>query len=802
MLLVTGFAAAAANTPRLRGGAQQDFPSADSPRSSTSQPQTSADESALPRVARLSNGLSIVIVEDHSLPLVSVQLWYRAGSRLDPPDQPGVASAARRLLADAGDAALRLRALGAKVESATIRDASCFASIAPREAVSAILAIEAQRMRFAATASESAVGKSAAEYESRSAYEQPVSGDSDLLGDPATATVAGAVLARLFEGHPYAPPRHGAPPPAPGVVPECVRRWFVAGNATLIVSGDVAGGAVLDEVRRLFGDLPWTEPPAPADAPLPDEIAIAADFQGGGEAGVCFGWLTPGWAYFENTAIDALFVLTCDAAHDGLAARLRRCGAGAPRWSRYEWRDLGALLLFVPAEAPLHAAVQHELAAALESAPVQLPEPAALHALRAALWREAAAAAASFADRARLLGMHEVVGGDVLLSRYDLPRTQRLGVRDVGAAALRLARERRVILRCVAGAESPTTRPAVAREEENSRGRPALPDGAEALDGGEALALLAAASNAAAPLAGEATPPTVRFDLPGATELIVSPLAGYPQAAVRTIAHADSVGEIDLPAGLADYLVHHGMRIEIDRAGSVATATGACPAALVPQMLEMQWRCLPPGPHRIAIVVGEVEPAALADAVRRLLDDEPPAQPRPPAGAATDQPVVKRIELDSGFRRQARRAADGRVRIELGAEIPLAILAADGAAPDLAAAELAWLMGAPSGTDTSLDASRRWRWTCDATAAGVLVARTQCTETDADDLFERLKRRLTDIHDGKVPPAQVATARRLARAAGVLARDGPAAIAEYLADAEIQRRWPAERRPAKADSRP
>ena len=37
------------------------------------------------RYERLENGLRVVVVEDHALPLVSVQLWYDAGAACDPP---------------------------------------------------------------------------------------------------------------------------------------------------------------------------------------------------------------------------------------------------------------------------------------------------------------------------------------------------------------------------------------------------------------------------------------------------------------------------------------------------------------------------------------------------------------------------------------------------------------------------------------------------------------------------------------------------------------------------------------------
>src|ERR1043165_8514148 len=43
-----------------------------------------------PREATLANGLSIVVVEDHRLPLVSYRLAFRVGTAFDPPQVPGL----------------------------------------------------------------------------------------------------------------------------------------------------------------------------------------------------------------------------------------------------------------------------------------------------------------------------------------------------------------------------------------------------------------------------------------------------------------------------------------------------------------------------------------------------------------------------------------------------------------------------------------------------------------------------------------------------------------------------------------
>lgn len=795
--LLYGASMATARPPLRTWPSQEVFAPSPPQDRRAAQGQAPAADESLPRVERLSNGLSILIVEDHALPLVSVQLWYRAGSRLDPPETPGVALAARRMLEHHADAALRLRALGARCESATLRDASYFASLAPRAALEPILTIEAQRMAHAAAPGDDTAGAAPPEPENPLAADQPVAGNANLRAGSPEGAAATALLARLFAGHPYTPAQPAARSPSHDDVGAFVQRWCVVGNATLVIIGDVAGPTTLDVVRQLFGGLPWKEPPLPAEGPLLDDTLIEQELSGGGAPGVWFGWLTPGWAYFENTATDALLESICDPRSGSLAAQLRESGAAPPRWTRFEWRDHGALLLFVPADAAQHAAVRQAVTDALDAAPARLLEPSALHGLRAGLWQDAAVRQASFAARATLLGMHEIIGGDALLSRYDLPRTERIGARDVGMAALRLSRERRVVLRCLPGEAFAPTASAPSAASTAVAASPRRDATLDPLDASAALELLASAAGNAN-LDPRVTPrPTIDFDLSPRVRLVVCPLTGYPQAAVRTVSRSAPADAVGVPAPLADYARHHGMQLDVVRAGERVAAVGTCRTALVPQMLELQRQCLPPTGERVSVVVAEVDPAALAEAVRTLLVDaatSPAAPPAAPADAAREEVAAAAGDGADPHQVVGLSATAGRIALQV--EIPLTELAPSAAARETPADELAWLIGAASSAGAGLDHARCWRWTCDATPRDTLLAKTTCSEAEAAVLLERLRSRVGEIREGRVPPLQRETARRLAKTSQGLALDGPESIARHLADAEARRRWPAGQRAA------
>ena len=75
---------------------------------------------SLPRPTRtvLPNGLVVLVMEDHELPLVSVSARFRTGSLLEPADKIGVASLTGSQMRSGGTVALAPEALDRYLEGA------------------------------------------------------------------------------------------------------------------------------------------------------------------------------------------------------------------------------------------------------------------------------------------------------------------------------------------------------------------------------------------------------------------------------------------------------------------------------------------------------------------------------------------------------------------------------------------------------------------------------------------------------------------------------------------------------------
>ena len=299
-----------------------------------------------PQYKRLESGLRICVIEDHTLPLVSVQLWYGAGSACDPPTRPGLCATVRTILEHRDSAAAKLRAAGLQFESETLCDACRFSATLPPESLDYVLAIEAGRMQpLTATPELVAEGLNAAALQYATHTQR----------DPQHEMLR-HVLAAMFPNHPYQYP--------PGFVAasleklsaeevnEFLQRWFVPGNATLLVYGDVDPPVVFEKAVRHLGGLEWLpmehrpEPPRVADEVV--RVCIPTD----GDPQLIIAWRTPPLGYYENAAIDVLMDGLCNPVDGPLCQQCVADGLRPPEWKRYAWRNEGLLVLFLYCDTP------------------------------------------------------------------------------------------------------------------------------------------------------------------------------------------------------------------------------------------------------------------------------------------------------------------------------------------------------------------------------------------------------------------------------------------------------------------
>ncbi len=222
------------------------------------------------QIERLPNGLSVCLLENRQAPLVTTALWYRCGTRDEPPSHLGVAHFLEHMMFKGsprygpGEIDRRTQAQGGSNNAFTSHDATAyyfsFASDRWREA----LDIEADRMRGLVLDPQEVESERQVIQEEIGMYED----------DPWDALEIHA-LREFFGGHPYGRPVLGTRDTvaATGVaeLARYHRDFYRPANAVLVVAGDV-GTEALDAVALAFADVDGA-PAARAALPAPVQPA-------------------------------------------------------------------------------------------------------------------------------------------------------------------------------------------------------------------------------------------------------------------------------------------------------------------------------------------------------------------------------------------------------------------------------------------------------------------------------------------------------------------------------------------------
>ncbi len=227
----------------------------------------------------LPNGLEVVVHEDHSLPMVAVNVWYHVGSKDEEPRRTGFAHLFEHVMFEGSkhhDASFfePLQKVGANLNGSTTPDRTNYWETLPSNYLELALWLESDRMGFLLDALDQSrfdIQRDVVKNERRQSYENRPYGMVPLLLQPA-----------LFPApHPYSWPTIGSPEDLDSAslddIKEFFRRFYSPSNASVAIAGDVAKDEALRLVERYFSDLP----PGPAinrvgrmDSRLTGEVSL------------------------------------------------------------------------------------------------------------------------------------------------------------------------------------------------------------------------------------------------------------------------------------------------------------------------------------------------------------------------------------------------------------------------------------------------------------------------------------------------------------------------------------------------
>jgi zinc protease len=226
---------------------------------------------------RLANGLTVIVHEDHSAPIVSVNTWYHVGSGRERPGRTGFAHLFEHIMFEGsknvpeGAFDQWLEAVGGSNNGSTNGDRTNYWENVPAGAVELPLFLESDRMGHLLEAMSPAKvdgQRDIVKNERRQSYENRPYGMADL-----------ALPAALYPpDHPYHWPTIGSMEDLTAAsyddVVEFFKKWYGPGNASVVIAGDVDTARARELAEKWFGQIPKS---GSVDPLLPRPVMLPAE---------------------------------------------------------------------------------------------------------------------------------------------------------------------------------------------------------------------------------------------------------------------------------------------------------------------------------------------------------------------------------------------------------------------------------------------------------------------------------------------------------------------------------------------
>jgi zinc protease len=211
---------------------------------------------------KLDNGLKVLLLKESRAPIITVQLWYRVGSRNEALGKTGISHLCEHLMfkgtAKYGPKyfSREVKRVGGADNAFTSRDYTAYFETGPKDQLKRWLEMEADRMKGAN------VDEKNFQLEKKVVLEERRLRTED---DP-ISFMQESTLAATFQAHPYQWPVIGWFHDIDSISLEDYRSYYHSyyqpNNCTLVVVGDIEPQEALKEIKDVFGGLPaGPEPP-------------------------------------------------------------------------------------------------------------------------------------------------------------------------------------------------------------------------------------------------------------------------------------------------------------------------------------------------------------------------------------------------------------------------------------------------------------------------------------------------------------------------------------------------------------
>ncbi len=409
----------------------------------------------------LENGLTVILHQDRSVPIVGVNVWYHVGSANERPGRTGFAHLFEHLMFEGskhvkeGEFDTLLEAAGGNNNGSTDNDRTNYIVDVPANALELALFLESDRMGYLLdTMSPARIDgqRDVVKNERRQSYENRPYGMAFL-----------ELTQLLFPPqHPYSWPTIGHMEDLTAASYEDVvgffKTYYAPNNASLVIAGDIDLDATQALVQKWFSDIPRGQPvpplpPQPASLTevkrktLTDQVQLPR---------VHLAWLTPPAYSPADATLDVVASILAGGKNSRLYKRLVYDTQIAQDVAAFqESMNLGSMFLVMATARPGHTAeemqkaIDEELDRLRSEPPGAREVERAINEIEASFYRQMERVG-GFSGKANQLNAYFAAGGNPDFFAEDLARYKALTAADVQAALRRwLPASRRVELTVV-----------------------------------------------------------------------------------------------------------------------------------------------------------------------------------------------------------------------------------------------------------------------------------------------------------------------------------------------------------------
>ena len=287
----------------------------------------------------LANGLTVIVKPDPRAPTAVNMLWVKVGSMDEVDGTSGIAHMLEHMMfkgtptLGVGEFSRRVAALGGRENAFTSRDTTAYHQQIPSNKLDEMMRLEADRFANNQWADEEFLKERQVVTEERRMR----------IEDNPRSQMGEAMSAAMYMASPYRRPVIGWMSDIAAYTPEDARdfykRWYVPGNAAVVVAGDVDPAEVKRLAEKHFGAIPARAVPTRKPQVEPQQMGLRRiDFKAPAEqAVVALAFQVPGLQSLDPAAPtratddEALALTVLAAVLDGYSgARLERALTQGP----------------------------------------------------------------------------------------------------------------------------------------------------------------------------------------------------------------------------------------------------------------------------------------------------------------------------------------------------------------------------------------------------------------------------------------------------------------------------------------